>query len=162
MTRITRLGPDEWERARDIRLRALGDAPDAFWTTLDEERATSPHEWRRRLGQAESVTFVVAADGVDVGLAVGAPHHDQAREAGLYGLWVAPEARGEGVAETLVRAVITWARSAGFRALRLDVGDANAAAVRLYQRLGFEPTGRVLTAPPPRDHITEHERMLEL
>jgi hypothetical protein len=44
----------------------------------------------------------------------------------------------------------------------LDVGDANLPARRLYERMGFTPTGVVGTMPPPRDHIAEHELVLAL
>ncbi len=77
-------------------------------------------------------------------------------------MWVAPEARGAGVGLALAQAVTEWARGAGFATLRLDVADANEPAVRLYARAGFAPTGAVGALPPPRAHITEHERALDL
>jgi hypothetical protein len=46
--------------------------------------------------------------------------------------------------------------------VRLEVGDTNAYAVRLYERAGFVPTGVTASLPPPRAHITEHERILDL
>lgn len=81
---------------------------------------------------------------------VGAPHHSLDTDAGLYAMWVAPQHRRAGVAAALVEAVVTWARAAGFRRLRLEVADANEAAVRLYERMGFAPTGRT-------DHRPHHE-----
>lgn len=56
----------------------------------------------------------------------------------------------------------TWARSAGYARLRLDVSDTNLAAIATYSALGFAPTGRRGTLPPPRDHITEREMALDL
>jgi hypothetical protein len=35
----------EWERLRDLRLRSLGDAPDAFGSTLDFERRHGQAAW---------------------------------------------------------------------------------------------------------------------
>lgn len=159
---IERLGPGEWRRARAVRMRALRDSPDAFWAIADQEAATTAAEWRRRLGRPDAATFAASRDGADVGLAVGAPHYRHEVDAGLYGLWVAPQARGTGVGEALVSSVIAWARAAGYRSVRLDVGDTNAHAVRLYERIGFAPTGVTATWPPPRAHITEHERVLDL
>lgn len=147
---------------RALRLRALRDAPDAFWVTAEEEEATPSAEWRRRLATTDRATFVASRDGVDVGLVVGARHHEHERDAGLFGLWVAPDARGSGVATALVAAVVEWARAARYGSLRLEVADANEPAVRLYAGLGFVPTGGVGALPPPRDHITEHERALGL
>lgn len=162
MVRIERLGGEQWTRGRDLRMRALRDAPDAFWATADEEAALSPAQWRARLERPVGVTVVAVVDGTDAGLAVGAPHHDAPDDAGLYALWVAPGSRGRGVGDALVAAVVAWARSAGHRRLRLEVADHNAHAVRLYERAGFIATGAQGRLPPPRDHLTEHERALVL
>jgi GNAT superfamily N-acetyltransferase len=158
MTLVEVCGPDAWERVRAVRLRALADAPEAFWVTVGQERATPVRVWRERLTRADAVTVLGVVDGADVGMAVGAPHHDDPADAGLYAVWVAPEARGLGVGEALVTAVVDWAVRAAYRRLRLDVGDRNAPAVALYARLGFAPTGGVGRMPPPRDDVTEHER----
>lgn len=50
---------------------------------------------------------------------------------------VAPEARGEGVADALVHAGLDAARVGGARAVVLDVGAANTQARRLAERVGF-------------------------
>jgi ribosomal protein S18 acetylase RimI-like enzyme len=50
---------------------------------------------------------------------------------------VAPERQGRGLGMRLMAASIRALRSAGFHALSLTVTAENAAAVRLYQRLGF-------------------------
>ena len=59
----------------------------------------------------------------------------------LWGMWVAPPARGRGLGRALVEAVTDWARVRAFGRLRLTVSDAAAAAERLYRGLGFAPTG---------------------
>jgi len=158
---LLRLSPDAWERYRAIRLRALADDPDAFGSTLAREDAFTPAEWRARLA-GEAAVFLAVVAGEDAGTAVGAPWRERPGVAGLFGMWVAPAARGRGLGDRLVRAVISWARDGGFARLVLEVGDANANAVRLYERHGFVATGRCGTLPPPREHVTEHERALEL
>lgn len=162
MLLIERIRPEGFQRARSLRLRALEDAPDAFWVTAEQEARTTAAEWRHRIARSDAATFVASRDGVDVGLVVGARHHDHEGDAGLYAMWVAPRARGSGVGSALIEAVVRWARAAGYRSLRLEVGDANDHALRLYERTGFQPTGRVGALPPPRQHITEHERALDL
>ncbi|MFF5535399.1 GNAT family N-acetyltransferase [Streptomyces cinerochromogenes] len=59
-------------------------------------------------------------------------------------LLVEPGARGYGIGDRLVRAVIDFARDAGYRELVLWTNDVLTGARRLYQRHGF-----VLTAERP-------------
>lgn len=159
---IERMQPDDWERVRAVRLRALADAPDAFGTRLEEDEALPLEMWRTRLENPEAVTFLASADDKDVGLVVSLPWPGRAGAVGLFAMWVAPEARGQGVGGALVDAVAGWARAGGFKRVVLDVADDNPAAVGLYARKGFEPTGATGTLPAPREHILEHERALEL
>src|SRR5512132_2987059 len=54
---------EDWERARDLRLRALADAPDAFARSLEEEERLSESEWRDFVSPSDSrVWFVEATD----------------------------------------------------------------------------------------------------
>lgn len=154
--------PQDWERVRGLRLRALADAPDAFWTTLEQEQEVTGEQWRERLASARAATLLAVSEQGDVGLVVVHPSTWAVGDAGLAAMWVAPEARGTGTADLLVNAALEWARAAAFPRVRLWVNDANATAGRLYARHGFVPTGVTGTFPPPRDHITEHERALEL
>ncbi|MFI5549834.1 GNAT family N-acetyltransferase [Streptomyces sp. NPDC051738] len=59
-------------------------------------------------------------------------------------LLVEPDARGLGIGDRLVTAVVDFARGVGYRDLVLWTNDVLAAARRLYQRHGF-----VLTAEKP-------------
>ena len=52
-------------------------------------------------------------------------------------LAVAPEARGKGVARRLMNECIQRARAVGAPALTLHTTDMMAAAMRLYERMGF-------------------------
>lgn len=156
------VGSESWELVRAVRLRGLREAADAFGSTAGEDAARSAKFWQERLADTGAVTFLGLLDGTAVGIVRGAPFDGRGGAAGLFGLWVAPEARGKGFGERLVDAVVSWARSSGYTRLVLEVGDANLPAVRLYERKGFEPTGRRGTLPEPRAHILEHERELML
>ncbi|MFD3590827.1 GNAT family N-acetyltransferase [Streptomyces sp. NPDC058683] len=59
----------------------------------------------------------------------------------IQGLAVAEEARGHGVARTLLRAVMEEARGRGARRIRLGVLGHNAPARRLYESEGFAVEG---------------------
>ena len=160
MNSVSKLQPADWERYRDLRLRSLREDPDAFWNTSEEEVGLKEEDWRKRL--LENPTYVAVLGGEDVGAATGCPHYDRDGAAALVGMWVAPLARGRGLACALIEEVIAWAREEGFPHLFLDVADENTAAIKLYERMGFAPTGVKNHKPPPRDHISEHERALEL
>ena len=160
MNSVSKLQPADWERYRDLRLRSLKEDPDAFWNTFEEEVVLLEEDWRKRL--SDNPTFVAELDGECVGAATGCPHYDREGVAALVGMWVAPSARGRGLACVLIEEVITWAREEGYPHLYLDVADENAAAIKLYERMGFRPTGVTNHMPPPREHISEHEQCLEL
>lgn len=158
---VKRLPHRDWRRYRRIRLISLTDAPDAFGSTFARESIFDDFQWRRRLSNG-SVTFVAILDGEDVGIATGVARSGRVHAAGLVGMWVAPDARRIGAGSALVRAVIDWARFAGFERIDLDVTDKNRPAIALYERFGFLPTERTGNLPAPRDHIAEHERSLRL
>lgn len=88
---------------------------------------------------APNIRFFAARDG-DVVLGVGA----LAIHAG-YGevksMFTAPAGRGKGVAAALLRQIEDTARDEGLPALHLETGEELAAAVRLYERMGFTRSG---------------------
>jgi ribosomal protein S18 acetylase RimI-like enzyme len=57
-------------------------------------------------------------------------------------MWVAPAARGAGLADLLISTVIEHARAAGAEQVTLWVAVGNARAHAFYRRAGFRPTGR--------------------
>ena len=157
---IQRLSMDEALRLRHIRLRALADAPDAFGSTYADVSAHPLDMWRQQL--QEIVTFVAVHDGEDVGIVRCASDEHQHDTAWLLSMWVAPEARGQGVGNALIDAVIAYARARGAIRLLLDVGDQNQQAIALYARKGFKPNGHTGSLPAPRHHMREHQRELRL
>lgn len=135
---VAQLGPDDWAELRDIRLRALADAPDAFSVVLAEAEAYDDDLWRDRLATSNP-TYVVREAGSTVAMAGGFAPPDSP-VAYVWGMWTAPEARGRGHSSVLLDRVVTWARAVG-RTPHLHVTEGNDAARRLYVRSGFEPTG---------------------
>lgn len=139
MVEIRRLTAGDWAVWRAVRLEALREAPYAFGSTLDEWQGAGDIEsrWRARL---EAVPFNVVAeiDGDPVGQASGTASNPSG-DVELISMWVAPAARGRGVGEALIEAVVEWAGSQAAPAVALAVRRTNAAAVNLYERMGFEP-----------------------
>jgi len=140
--------PREWRALRELRLRALADAPDAFGDT-HERAATEPEAtWRawieRGWGSGPQVTLVAEEEGAWHGIVVGVlldAEPGAAHAAHLYAMWVDPARRGEGLGRALVEAVAAWARERGATRLRLGVTTTNTAAAALYRSCGFLPTG---------------------
>jgi GNAT superfamily N-acetyltransferase len=138
--------PEEWPALRDLRLRALAADEDAFGDTLARARAQPEEGWRAyAFDGPDSVTFVAESGGGFLGMARGRVH---GADGGLYGMWVAPEARGAGLGRRLVEAVVGWARTRALGALGLDVSEERIPAVALYRACGFVPTGK----RTPLDH----------
>ncbi|MFI5534917.1 GNAT family N-acetyltransferase [Nocardia sp. NPDC051900] len=135
---IRLLAPDDWAVFRRVRLAALTDAPQFFGTTLAEARARTESDWRRAL--SDRAQFVAESGGTEVGTVAGMldPEHGGVH---LISMWVAPRARGTGVSDRLVGAVLDWAVAGGHDVVRLEFAEHNAFAERLYLRNGFVRTG---------------------
>jgi ribosomal protein S18 acetylase RimI-like enzyme len=140
---IQRLGADEWAVFRELRLRALREAPYAFGSRYDDWVQAEDDRWRARL-TAVPLNLVARRGGELLGMASGVL--DGEDEAELISMWVDPAARGSGVAAALVGAVVEWARAAG-RTTYLMVRSDNARAIATYARAGFVDLG----IPPDRD-----------
>jgi ribosomal protein S18 acetylase RimI-like enzyme len=137
----------EWRLLRELRLRALAEAPDAFARTLAEEEGRADETWGRLLAESiaspAACSLVAERGGEPVGLAYGRLADEAPEVAHLYSMWVAPTARRAGVGRALVEAVAAWARGCDARRLVLGVTEGNTAAVRLYEATGFSATAEV-------------------
>ena len=129
---VRRTDPADWARLRDVRLRALRDAPWAFGSTHEREAAFGEDDWRARTDG----TFLAEQDGRVVGMAGGFVNGPQLVR--LWGMWIESEARGQGIAEQLVEAVAEWSREQGATELELAVSEEADAAFAAYARMGFE------------------------
>jgi pimeloyl-ACP methyl ester carboxylesterase/GNAT superfamily N-acetyltransferase len=81
--------------------------------------------------------LVAYRDGQPVGCA-GLKRIDDAI-AEIKRIYVAPEARGAGVARALLTRLEGAAREAGYRTIRLDTGAKQQASVALFSSSGYEP-----------------------
>jgi GNAT superfamily N-acetyltransferase len=126
----------DWQALREIRLQALRDAPDAFASTYAREAALGEDEWRRRATRDGSfIAFLpeVAPAGLGGGY-LAAPGVVE-----LIGMFVRPQARGRGVGEAVVDAVVGWAKAQDASTVHLWVTETNKARL-LYERCGFTVT----------------------
>jgi len=93
----------------------------------------------------ERELFVARLNGLVVGSAhlVRPPRNNEAQghAAHLMHSYIAPYARGHGLARLLTTSVEERARELGYHVLNLDVRETQDAAIRLYESLGFERWG---------------------
>jgi putative acetyltransferase len=78
--------------------------------------------------------FLAPLDGAAVGCGGVALFSDFAEVKRMY---VRDAARGRGVAQAMLTRIEIAARDAGLPVLRLETGDRQFAAIRLYERAGF-------------------------
>jgi ribosomal protein S18 acetylase RimI-like enzyme len=134
---LQRVGPDDWEAFRDVRLRSLADAPGAFASRYDDWADAPEQRWRSRL-TAVPLTVLARSGGETVGVVSGVPDGEGSVE--LISMWVDPVARGTGVAAALIGAVVEFA-AAQSRSAYLMVRSDNARAIAAYEKAGFVDRG---------------------
>ncbi len=96
-----------------------------------------------------SYVFVICANAVPVGLIaiIDMTEHDDAEpedeptSAFIWRLLVGAEHQGQGFGAAALEWAFVWAREKGRPRVSIEVEPGNEAAFRLYQRLGFQPTG---------------------
>jgi hypothetical protein len=97
----------EWRTLRELRSRALADAPEAFARTLADEERRSDSEWAQQLHDSarspSRLSLVAERDGARVGLAYSERSAESPDTAHLVAMWVAPEAGCAGGSTRAVR-----------------------------------------------------------
>ena len=139
MAEIRPTTADDWQSLKDVRMRALADAPYAFSETLDQAVTFPESMWRSRASGRDSVCALAWNGDQPVGMAVGLPDEDQAERAYLVSMWVAPSERGGSTGPALVEAVVQWCRNRGIQVLVAGVTSRNHRALAFYRKLGFAP-----------------------
>ena len=144
---------------KEVRLRALQDAPYAFGSTYAKEAGFSDTEWLRRAERwngERGIGFVALEGDMACGIAGSLLDDRNETHAQLVSMWTAPTHRQRGIGRLLVNEVMEWAQDRKARALQLMVTSNNEPAIRFYERLGFTRTGR--TEPYPNDaSVLEYE-----
>jgi ribosomal protein S18 acetylase RimI-like enzyme len=135
------LAPSDAAAFQALRLRGLRECPEAFASSYDEEVDTPLVEIEKRLQpKNDSAVFGAFKDSELVAL-VGLQRESMAKLAHksfIWGVYVAPEARGSGVgAQIMLHALNHAAVVLGTRQVNLGVNTKNRAAISLYRKLGF-------------------------
>lgn len=146
-----------------VRLRALREDPDAFGSTYEESKDRPLAEVARQLRALREEGGCALGAFDDAGRLVGTVRlgrnagRRDGHVGGIYGMYTAPEVRGQGVGRALLEAAIVRAREApDIEQLFLNVVTTNVPALALYRRMGFEPFGTI-----PRAMKTDDGRYLD-
>ncbi|MFB6842915.1 GNAT family N-acetyltransferase [Streptomyces sp. NPDC056361] len=147
--------PADWPLWREARLASLATSPEAFKARLADWERDGQERWRARFDDPAAYGVFAVLGARPVGLAAGLRAPDGVPE--LRSVWVAPAARGHGLAARLITAVETWAHATGAPALRLAVLTSNAPALALYGRLGYTADAVTATETIMRKHLRPQE-----
>jgi len=139
------------ERPEKLKKRELGELCEAAAGAIEDgagfgwvhapERDVFERYWRGVLVIPERVLFIGRLDGVIAG-SVQLVSPPAQKEAWRHGCqidthFVAPWARGHGMARRLMEAAEAEAREQGFSVINLSVRETLGAAIKLYESLGF-------------------------
>jgi len=144
-----------------LRLAALLDTPAAFAASHAEEKDAPLEQVGRRIEARDGRGVLGAFEGGQLLGIVGLGREARpkfAHKGYVWGMYVAPAARGLGLARELMEALIALARATpGLTKLDLVADSANVAAIALYESLGFVVWGREQDAMrldgQPRDDL---------
>ncbi|RJQ86500.1 MAG: GNAT family N-acetyltransferase [Desulfobacteraceae bacterium] len=143
MIEIRQITPEDWQVVKSVRLAALSEAPYAFLETLAAVSARSDSAWReqtRANAQGQTSTCALAfLNNNPIGMAVGLFDPHRPKTAKLAAMWVAPEARGSGIADRLVDFIGRWAQAKSAAVLHAHVAGQNPRAIAFYRKYGFRP-----------------------
>lgn len=143
------------EQVRELSAADLNDLCDATdaaieggggfgWVKLPAREVLERY-WQGVLTMPARMMFVARLDGVICGSVqlVMPPKNNEAQSFSvqLTANFMAPWARGHGLARMLIETAEQKARAAGYSVINLDVRETQEAAIKLYESLGYTSLG---------------------
>ena len=133
---------------QSLRLRGLRECPWAFASSYEEECDLTLESVAERLQARDDRAVFGAFVKEDLIGVLGLrreSHRKLAHKAYVWGMYVAPERRRDGIGHRLLAQALSAARSdLRVRQVNLGVNARNEAAVALYAKMGFTEYGREL------------------
>lgn len=152
--RIRPLTTDDVPAYVMLRREMLRDSPWAFAASEDADVGCDEVKMRARLAEPSQCLIGAFDADCDQAAQPGAPlcaaggmvrsHHAKtAHRAMIWGVYVTPRARGNGVGAAIIAALLDAARTwPGLDSVALSVSARATAAQKMYQRAGFVPWGQ--------------------
>src|SRR5579862_8692937 len=148
-----------------LRLEGLQNDPQAFGSSWEEEHTRTPEDVRPRLHSQPEGSFSVGAfmDDRLIGIAVFVRSDRlKTRHRGdIYGVYVTPGERGQGVGRALLRHLLERVRGySDLEQVCLSVAATQIEARNLYESLGFEVYGYERHALKIGDRYVDEEHCI--
>lgn len=141
---IRLLQPEDADAFVHLRIRMLTEAPWAFASSVEMDRGCKPELVRDSVTR-EGSAILGAFEGDALIGAAGLVRDEKPKRrhiATIWGVYVGPEARGQGVGRQLIETAISTARTwPDLAVLQLSVSERADTARRLYEQLGFTAWG---------------------
>ncbi len=138
--RVTELHDDDLAALCEATNAAILDGGGFGWVSPPGQQALERY-FRGVMLVPERELFVGRADGVITGSAqlVRQPRNNEAQSfaAHIMHSFVAPFARGQGLARLMMQKIEERARGLHYRVLNLDVRETQTAAIALYESMGY-------------------------
>lgn len=135
-----------WAASDAARLRVIyADPFIARWHARTLESQAEATElamgWRQGWATETEASWAVVSESDRIVGRVALKHLDLHEAVAELAYWIAPEARGAGIAARSVEVVTDWAFAAGFHRLQLEHSTANLASCRVAVKSGFVAEG---------------------
>ena len=128
-----------------LRLGALQEAPSAFGSSYPEEKDEPLHAVAERLQPAPGRGIIGAWAGEQLVGTLGFRRKTsvkQGHQAIIWGVYVAPQQRGQGIAQAMLNEALQFAQQQnGLLQIHLGVTTTNTPALRMYEGAGFRIYG---------------------
>jgi RimJ/RimL family protein N-acetyltransferase len=162
---IRRLEEADAQSFWEFRLTALESEPLAFGEAPEEHRSMSMEALAQKLRAGGSENFVLGAFDDSALIGTAGFYREQRikrRHKGwIWGVFVAPDYRGKGVARALLVGLQEKARALpGLRSVLLTVSTAQQPARALYLGVGFRSFGIEPKALKANDSYVDEEHMI--
>lgn len=123
--------------------QAMIDAERPLDPAIKREK-TNYYDLEKLIAYSRTELLVAESNGEIIGTGYAqirdsSPYLQHAEHSYLGFMYVVPEFRGKGVNKSIVDALCSWSLEQNVPEIRLEVYVNNAAAIRAYEKVGFEP-----------------------
>lgn len=164
MIHVRRLGIDDWEANRDIRLQALAEFPGNYFTSLAEAEKRTEADWRAMLTDPKMAIFGLFDGEALAGLTAAYIDDEDptGATAGLAMSYLRPGWRGHGLSARLFPPRLDWARERGCTRVTVSHRASNTPSMRGILRHGFALAGKEFHLWPDGEEEENYRYVLML